>query len=199
MTASEEESRLSNQWVWVVFRGVVGVLFGLITFARLSAASLALVLVFGGYAFSGGVAAIATSLRRVRTGSNRDILLLDGVMGVAVAFFSWFWPARTPITFVWVVGAWAIATGGMELANALRLRRALANEWSLGFAGVTSIAFGLLMLVRPLAGGIAVMWSLGAYALAFGILMIALGVRLRSFFIHAHGGGRQVPRLYLAR
>jgi hypothetical protein len=29
--------------------------------------------------------------------------------------------------------------------------------------------------------------------------MIALGVRLRSFFIHAHGGGRQVPRLYLAR
>ena len=199
MTASEEESRLANQWAWVVFRGIVAVLFGLITFARPGATSLTLVLLFGGYAFSGGVAAIVTTFRRGRTTSHRDILMLDGLMGVVVAFFSLFWPARVPITFAWVFGAWAIATGAMELANAMRLRRALAHEWSLGFAGIASIAFGLLLLVRPLAGGLAIMWSLGAYALAFGILMIALGVRLRSFFIHAHGGGRQVPRLYLAR
>jgi hypothetical protein len=43
------------------------------------------------------------------------------------------------------------------------------------------------------------MGSLGTWGLAFGVLTIALGVRLRSFFIHAHGGGRQMPRLYLAR
>ena len=98
-----------------------------------------------------------------------------------------------------VVGAWAIATGAMEVANAMRLRPALAHEWSLGLAGIASIAFGFLMLVRPLGGGVAVMWSLGAYALCFGVLTIVLGARLRSFFVHAHGRGRQMPRLYLAR
>jgi uncharacterized membrane protein HdeD (DUF308 family) len=197
MTATEAESRLSTHWAWVMYRGVVAVLFGLLAFARPAAASLTLVLLFGAYAFGGGIAAIATALRRDR--SNRDILVLDGVVGVGVAILSLFWPARVTLTAVWIVGAWAIATGAMEIANAMRLRRALEHEWSLGLAGVASIAFGLVMLFRPLAGGIAIMWSLGAYALAFGVLMIALGVRLRTFFIHAHGRGRQMPRLYLAR
>jgi uncharacterized membrane protein HdeD (DUF308 family) len=199
MTASEAESRLSTQWAWVVYRGVVAVLFGLIAFARPAAASLMLVLLFGAYAFGGGVAAVITALRRDRDGTRRDVLLLDGVVGIGVAFISFLWPGRMTITAVWVVGAWALATGAMEVADALRLRPALSHEWSLGFAGLASIAFGLVLLFRPLAGGVAVMWSLGAYALAFGVLTIALGVRLRSFFIHAHGRGRQMPRLYLAR
>jgi uncharacterized membrane protein HdeD (DUF308 family) len=199
MTATEAESRLSTHWAWVLFRGVVAVLFGLLAFARPAAGSLMLILLFGAYAFGGGVAAVVTALRRDRRRDNRDILLLDGVVGVGLAIVSMLWPARLTFTIVWVVGAWAIATGAIELASAQRLRRALEHEWSLAIAGLTSIAFGLHMVLRPLVGGATMMWSLGAWALAFGVLTIALGVRLRSFFIHAHGGGRQMPRLYLAR
>jgi uncharacterized membrane protein HdeD (DUF308 family) len=199
MTATEAETRLSTHWAWVLFRGVVAVLFGLLAFARPAATSLMLVLLFGAYAFGGGVAAFVTALRHDRTRENRDILLLDGVVGVGLAVLSLYWPARPTLALVWVMGAWAIATGVVELTNALRLRRALENEFSLALAGVASIAFGLLMVLRPFAGGVALMWSLGAWGLAFGVLTMALGVRLRSFFIHAHGGGRQMPRLYLAR
>jgi uncharacterized membrane protein HdeD (DUF308 family) len=198
MTATEAEKRLSTHWAWLVYRGIVAVLFGLIAFARPAAASLTLVLLFGAYAFAGGVTAIGTALRRDR-GANRDTLLLDGIVGIGVAVLSLFWPARLTLTAVWVVGAWAIATGVMELANAARLRRALQHEWSLALAGVVSVAFGILLLLRPLAGGLALMWSIGAWALAFGALTIALGLRLHAFFVHAHGRGRQMPRLYLAR
>jgi uncharacterized membrane protein HdeD (DUF308 family) len=158
-----------------------------------------LILVFGAYAFGGGIAAVVTAVRPSRTRESRDILLLDGVVGVGLALLSLLWPARPTIAVVWVVGGWAVATGAMEVAAAQRLRRALEHEWSLAIAGIASIAFGLLMLFRPLAGGRALMGSLGTWGLAFGVLTIALGVRLRSFFIHAHGGGRQMPRLYLAR
>jgi uncharacterized membrane protein HdeD (DUF308 family) len=203
MTATEAEARLSTHWAWVLYRGVVAVLFGLLAFARPSAASLALVLAFGAYAFGGGVAGVLTALRRDRDRGlgreNRDILLLDGAVGVGLAVQSLRWPEPLPLSVVWIVGAWALAAGAMEVANAQRLRRALEHEWSLALAGVTSIGFGLLMLLRPLRGGMTTMWSLGTWALAFGVITIALGVRLRSFFIHAHGGGRQMPRLYLAR
>jgi uncharacterized membrane protein HdeD (DUF308 family) len=202
MTATEAEQRLATHWAWVVFRGIVAVLFGLLSFAQPAPASLMLVLVFGAYAFTGGVVAVATALRRDRRG-RRDVLLLDGVVGVGLSAFSLSWPARPPLAVVCVVGAWAIATGAMELTNALRLRRALEREWSLALAGVVSIAFGLYVLIRPFAGGggrgLAVMWSVGAWALAFGALTIALGLRLHSFCVHAHGRGRQMPRLYLAR
>jgi uncharacterized membrane protein HdeD (DUF308 family) len=200
MTATEAESRLSTHWAWVLFRGVVAVLFGLVAYARPSATSLMLILVFGAYAFGGGIAAVTAVLRRGRnrTRENRDILLLDGAVGVGLATQSLFWPTPLPTSVVWVVGGWAIVTGAMELLTSQRLRPALEHEWSLAIAGVASIAFGVLTILRPLRIG-ATRWPLGAWALAFGILTIALGVRLRSFFIHAHGGGRQMPRLYLAR
>jgi uncharacterized membrane protein HdeD (DUF308 family) len=184
--------------VWVVFRGVVAVLFGLLAFARPGPTALALVLLFGTYAFCGGAAAIMTALRGDRGGASRDVLLLDGVVGVVIAICSLRWPGRMGVTLAWVVGAWAIASGAMEIVNAMQLRRLLAHEWSLALAGVASVAFGLVMLLRPLAGGLAIMWSLGAYAFAFGALSIALGVRLRSFSNHARAG-RGVPHLRLAR
>jgi uncharacterized membrane protein HdeD (DUF308 family) len=205
MTASrgarvaDAEWRLSSHWAWVVFRGVVAVLFGLLAFARPGATALALILLFGTYAFAGGVAALATALRRDRRGASRDILLLDGVVGIVIAAFSVYWPGRMSVTFAWVVGAWAIASGAMEITNAMQLRRLFTHEWSLTLAGVASVAFGLIMVLRPLAGGLAIMWSLGAYALAFGALSIALGVHLRTFLIQMRGRGRRVPHLTIAR
>jgi uncharacterized membrane protein HdeD (DUF308 family) len=199
MTATEAEARLSTRWAWVIYRGVVAVLFGLLAFVRASAANLMLVLVFGAYAFGGGIAAVVTSLRRGPYGESRDLLLFDGAVGICVATLSLFWPVHLPALVAWVVGAWAVVMGGIEIASALRLRRALQNEWSLELAGGASIAFGVMLLGRSVAAPSARVGSLGAWAVSYGALTIALGIRLRSFFIHAHGGGRQMPRLYLAR
>jgi uncharacterized membrane protein HdeD (DUF308 family) len=177
----QRERGLVSHWPWLVFRGVIAMLFGLVAFVRLGPTGLALILAFGAYAFVGGCAALATAGRRDRPKAGHDTLVLDGVMGIAVALLSLTWPARVAVTLVWVVGAWAIATGVVELGNAVLIRKVLAHEWSLGLAGGASIAFGFLMFFRPLAGGVAILWSLGAYALIFGALMIALGLHLRRF------------------
>jgi uncharacterized membrane protein HdeD (DUF308 family) len=85
-----------------------------------------------------------------------------------------------------VLGVWALISGVLEMASAIKLRKMIENEWALGLAGVLSFTFGALMLLRPALGGLAVVWLLGAYALSFGILMIVVGFRLRSL-AHALG------------
>jgi len=40
--------------------------------------------------------------------------------------------------------------------------------------------FGVLVFAFPGAGAVGIAWVLGAYAMAGGALLIALGVRLRS-------------------
>ena len=62
----------------------------------------------------------------------------------------------------------------------------------LAIGGALSIAFGLLMFYRPLAGGVAVVWWLGAYALMFGVVMVVLGFRLRGLH-HAMRGAGELP------
>lgn len=178
--ASREPFGLASRWGWVVLRGVLAVLFGLIAFTRPGAMVFSMVLVFGVYAFIAGIATVIAAARSGRAGDSWGALLLDGLLGIAVGVVAVVWPASTALAFVWMIGAWAILTGILEIASAVRLRKLIQHEWLLGIAGALSVAFGLLMFYRPVAGGLAVVWWLGAYALLFGVMMIVLGFRLRS-------------------
>ncbi|MFN9911892.1 MAG: DUF308 domain-containing protein, partial [Pirellulaceae bacterium] len=63
----------------------------------------------------------------------------------------------------------------------IRLRKEIEGEWLMILAGVLSIAFGLILMVKPGEGALAVIWIIGGYAVAFGVALAILGFRLRSF------------------
>jgi uncharacterized membrane protein HdeD (DUF308 family) len=71
----------------------------------------------------------------------------------------------------------------------VRLRKVIDHEWTLGLAGGISVAFGLLMLARPVIGGLALVFWLGGYAFVIGILLVVLGFKLKSLHSHLHTGG----------
>jgi uncharacterized membrane protein HdeD (DUF308 family) len=181
-----EEVGLASRWGWIVVRGVVAILFGLLAFTRPAAMSLGLIMLFAAYAFVGGIATVISAAQRGRAGESWGLLLLDGILGIAVAVVAVLWPASTAVAFVWVLGIWAVLTGALEIGSAVNLRKVIEHEWAMAVAGLLTIALGVLMLVRPLIGGLAVVWTLGVYAIAFGVTMIALGFRLRSY-AHGHG------------
>jgi uncharacterized membrane protein HdeD (DUF308 family) len=190
MVLEKAELGLASRWGWVVTRGVIGVLFGLIAFSRPGAMAFSMVLIFGCYAFASGIATIIASARSGRAGESWGALLLEGLLWIAAGVVALLWPASTALTFVWLIGAWALVTGVLEIISAVKLRKMIEHEWLLAIAGAVSIAFGLLMFYRPVAGGLAVVWWLGAYALLFGVMQIVLGFRLRS---HQRTLHRELP------
>ena len=56
----------------------------------------------------------------------------------------------------------------------------IQREWLLGFAGVGSIVFGILVILFPGAGALSLIWLLAAYAIVFGVVLAALSFRVRS-------------------
>ncbi|WP_437966509.1 HdeD family acid-resistance protein [Sorangium sp. So ce260] len=170
---------VQNWWAPVI-RGVLAVIFGALALALPRISLYMLVLLFGTYALAEGVTSIAGA---VRGGDERHrwwVLLLEGVVSIAVALFTLFSPGITAVALVFWIGAWAIVRGGLEIGAAIRLRKHIEGEWLLGLAGVLSIGFGVLMLMAPGAGALALVLWIGAYALVFGVSLIALGIRLRS-------------------
>jgi uncharacterized membrane protein HdeD (DUF308 family) len=77
-----------------------------------------------------------------------------------------------------LIAVWSIFQGAFTVIGAFRLRREIEGEWYLIIAGALSVAFGVLVMLRPGAGALALIWMIGAYAIVFGALLIALSLRL---------------------
>ena len=193
MLTQRGELELASRWGWVVFRGVVAILFGLVAFAEPATVGFALVLIFAVYAFVSGIAALVSAARGARAHEPRwGTVLLEGFLYILAGAAAVLWPGSTAVAFVWVIAFWAIFSGALEIASAIRLRQWIGHEWALGLAGAVSVLFGLLMLFRPLVGAVAVVFWLGAYAVVFGALMVVVGLRLRRF-AHSLEAGRELP------
>ena len=81
---------------------------------------------------------------------------------------------------LYLIAAWAIVACIFEIVAAVRLRKVIRGELLLALTGVVSLAFGVLVVMFPGTGAVAVVWAIAAYALVFGALLVALGLRLRG-------------------
>jgi len=119
-------------------------------------------------------------LTKTRTHGRSWATALQGVVGIAAGVLTFMWPGVTALALVIFIGAWAIVTGIFEIAAAIRLRKVIRGEWLLALSGILSVIFGVLVFAFPGAGAVGIAWILGAYSAAAGIILIALGIRLRS-------------------
>ena len=171
---------LARNWWALAVRGLVAVLFGLFTFFVPGMTLVTLVLLFGAYALMDGVFNVVAFFR---VASHHWALLIEGVIGITAGILTFAWPALTAIALLYVISFWAIFTGIFEIIAGIRLRKAITNEWLLLVAGGLSLLFGLVLLFAPGVGVLAIVLWIGAYALVFGISLLALAFRLRG---HRH-------------
>jgi uncharacterized membrane protein HdeD (DUF308 family) len=170
----------TDKWWAEVIRGIAAVVFGLMAFAVPGITVGALVLLFAAYAMVDGIFALAAAIGRPGRTGHWGAMLLRGVLGILASITAVVWPGITALALLYVIAAWAIVTGVVEISAAIRLRKVITNEWLLIISGVVSVLFGLALIARPGVGILAVVWLIGAYAMIFGVLMIALGFELRS-------------------
>ena len=172
---------LTRNWGLVALRGIVAILFGVLAIFYPAITLATLILLFGAYALVDGIFMALAAIAN-RHGEPRWVaLLIGGLLGVAAGLVTLFMPGITAVVLVSLVAAWAILTGIAEIVAAIRLRKEITGEWILILAGVLAVAFGLLLFVRPGAGALAVVLWIGVYALIYGIVLLALGFRLRSW------------------
>jgi uncharacterized membrane protein HdeD (DUF308 family) len=171
---------LARNWWAIVIRGVMAILFGLAVFAFPGISLLGLIVLFGIFAIVSGFFALM-SLKSSPGNESTWMVLLEGITGIAVGIIAFIWPGLTGVVLLYLIATWAIVSGIFEVITAIRLRRQIDNEWFLGLAGGASVIFGILLIAWPAAGAFALLWVIGTYAIFFGVLLVALGLRLRSW------------------
>jgi uncharacterized membrane protein HdeD (DUF308 family) len=171
---------IKNWWV-LALRGVAAIVFGILTFILPGLTLAALVLLFGSYAIVDGVFNLLAALRRRGGEQPWWALLLEGVVGIAAGLAAFIYPGLTALVLLYMIAAWALITGVLEIVAAVQLRKLITGEWWLAASGVLSIIFGALLIIAPGPGALAVVLWIGAYAVVSGVLLIALALRLRGW------------------
>ncbi|MDB6112999.1 MAG: hypothetical protein JWR69_4749 [Pedosphaera sp.] len=173
--------RLTRNWWLLALRGVAAILFGVIAFIWPGITLIGLTFLFGAYALVNGVLAFWAAYNAPKGYPRFGGLIFEGVLSVAAGVLAFIWPGLTALSLLIIIGVWAIINGAIEIAAAIRLRKVIANEWWLVLAGIVSVLFGLLILARPGAGALALVWWIGTFAIIFGALLIGLSFRMRRW------------------
>jgi len=172
------EAIAKNWWVMLI-RGIAAVVFGILAFTWPGITLTVLIILFGAYALIDGISAVGFGVTSYRTDRSWWEMMLVGVLGIIAGIVAFLYPGMTAVALLVVIGVWAVIRGIFEIIAAIRLRQVIAHEWLLGIAGILSIAFGVIILARPLIGALAVVWLIGFWALLFGVAAIALSLRLQ--------------------
>ena len=168
----------TGHWWAFALRGVVAILFGLLAFAWPGVTLIVLVELWGAFALIDGALSLVAAFRM--GDSHHWALLLEGIVGIAAGVVTFVWPGLTALALVYIIAAWALITGVLEVITAIRLRKVINNEWLLALSGVLSFVFGVVLAVAPGAGALALIWLIAIYAIIFGVLLLALAFRLHG-------------------
>lgn len=160
--------------------------FGLFILAWPAITLRVLILAFGIFALVTGIFAILAGQRTTETRSKWRQLAAGGI-AVLAGIVALAWPAITAFALLYLIAAWAIVTGIIELVSVFRTRLATRQEWLLIASGAISIIFGILLLVWPRLGVLALVWLIGIYAILYGIFHLVL--------LFTGGTAKQAPAL----
>jgi uncharacterized membrane protein HdeD (DUF308 family) len=178
LPSSFESVTRKSGWA-VVLRGVLAVIFGIIALRSPTVVAGAFVIVFAIYAFADGILDFVFAGQLGRAGQRWGWYVFEGLVSIALGVIALAYPAITLLALVLLIGIRAIVLGVVELIAAFSSEGA-DHRWMMGITGVLSIMLGILLLGAPATGGLALLWMIGVYAIIFGIMLFALGLRMLS-------------------
>src|SRR5205823_2616287 len=154
LTATIEE--LPDRWWLIGLRGVAAIAFGIVAFFWPGVTLALLVLFFGVYAIIDGVLTLFSALHP--DGKPVWLLIVEGIVSIIAGFVAFSVPGLTTLVLLYIIATWAIVTGAIEICTAIRLRQVVDNEWAMALSGVLSVVFGVLLVMQPGSGVLAVVW-----------------------------------------
>ena len=179
--AEKQPATVLSHHRWVLLRGLIAILFGVLAWFLPGIPLVALMMVFGAHTLIDGVLGIWTAVAGRKEHEHRWVLLFRGLVGVGVGILTLVVPGVTALALLFYIAIWAVATGVLQIVTAIRLRKEITGEWLLVLGGLVSVVFGVLLMAQPAAGALAVLWLIGLYAVLFGVLLVILAFKARRF------------------
>ncbi len=161
-----------REWWVLALRGVIAVLLGILILFWPGITLLVMLMIFGIFALLDGAFSLYHGITGARRGERRMSRLLIGLASIAAGIVTLVWPALTAVVLVYIIAAWAVIIGILEIVGAIQSREQITGEWMLALAGALLVLLGVLLFANPLAGALALTGLIGGFFLVYGVILI---------------------------
>lgn len=170
-------THLARRWWAFALRGAFALGFGVLCLAHPRATLMSLLLVFAVYAVADGLAGLVAAVGAARSDQRWLLLAVEALVSIGAGIVAVTQPQLTLLLVVWLIGLRAGVGGVMLLMSSAKLHD--GRGW-MALAGFASIALAVALFAAPMVGMLVLSWWVGAYALAFGTLMLLLAFKLKA-------------------
>ncbi|TQS43372.1 HdeD family acid-resistance protein [Cryptosporangium phraense] len=157
----------------LVLKGALSLIIGLIAVVWPAVTIEAFVILFAVYAF------MLAGTELMRAFASRDagpvigrilLALLDAVAGVAALV----WPGITALALTLLVAGWALVAGAVEFGLVFGAGRTAGERALWGLSGLVSLAFGVVLVIRPDLGAVTLAQVYGLFSIVSGVSTLVL-------------------------
>jgi uncharacterized membrane protein HdeD (DUF308 family) len=163
-------------WWLVLLQGIFAAIFGILLLIAPGASLVFLVQVLGFYLLIEGILRIVSIFLDASLWGLKIVIGILGILAGIVVLNHPLWSAiAIPTYIVYIVGFLAIFEGVAGLIQGFQ-----GGGWGADILDILAIIFGIIMLLYPLIGVVALGFVLGGVMLVGGIAAIVASFRLRS-------------------
>jgi uncharacterized membrane protein HdeD (DUF308 family) len=174
-------------WGTLLLRGVLAVLFGIAAVFWPALTLVTLVYLFSAYVLVTGVVNLVQAVLSMNVRSTWFLTLLVGLVELGVGVYLLRHTDVSFATLILLIGFSLIIRGVLEVVAAfMDLGVWATTRTLLTIGGLASVLAGVVVLMQPVAGGVAFVWVLGVYALVVGAMMVAVALDARKLVEGKH-------------
>ena len=169
-------NRLGDMWWAMMLRGGLAVALGIFALFWPTLTLGILALVVGVYFLADCATRLYCALRMGDRGED----LVQALISLAIGLVLVFWPSGSLRSLLFLFGAWVLFVGISEFLSARRLSTTDPEQGPLKTMGIAGAVLGLVLMLWPGSGIVALSWVIAIAALVMGGMMIYLALRFRK-------------------
>jgi len=177
----ESFTLLVVDWKAVVIRGALAIILGLIMVLLPAPTLIVATVLIGVFVLMLGLIGVIMFLAMIDK-KNGTVLLLEGILGIAFGIMTIVWPNITALLLILLLGVWCLIEGILQIFVALTMARKATLRAVIGMSGALSLIVGLIFILAPGDGALALIWLIGVFVTAYGILSVGNGLAYRHYF-----------------
>jgi uncharacterized membrane protein HdeD (DUF308 family) len=173
----------SLNWWSIFLRGIAAIIFGLLVFFWPSPSVSVFVILVGAFLIVDGIFVLLHGFMvRDRRWWAR---LIHGIIAIGLGIAVLLWQGLTALTLLYIFALYLIIVGIVSIIMSIEFRKIIEGKLLLIVMGVLALVVGVLLILHPMDGILALAQAIGVLSIVFGVLMVIMGMYLRRMISKA--------------